>query len=158
MYGIFPELLSHNSFTKPCLLAYFTVVTYWCLSVSIYTLNSFIGAILEEFPRLVKFKVVVCIFVCIGCCVANLFIIKMDIEDLYANVYTKDYIEMKMIVVFFTLLGIYLYSLRRLSDDYHFTYGQKLNLFWIHGVKVAMMLIVVRDDHGKKKRNLVKNI
>ncbi|GJQ76704.1 hypothetical protein Trydic_g15555 [Trypoxylus dichotomus] len=142
LYSVFPEIISQTRFGKPLLCLYYLAITYWCFSVSIYTLNSFIGALFEEYPKLVKLKILFCSALCVGCGTTNYFILQNDVESLYNGFYTREYIEMKVILVFATLLGIYLYSLTRLCNDYHFTYGQKLSVFWIHGVKIAMMLIV----------------
>ncbi|KAI4468924.1 sodium/chloride dependent transporter [Holotrichia oblita] len=142
MFGIFPELPALIGFPKTLLLTYLVVIIYWSFSVTVYTLNSLVGAVYEEYPRIVKFKFLVCGILCVGCCVFNLLVVHSNIEGLYEIFFTEHHVEMKVILVFSTLLGIYLYSLNRLSNDYHFTYGQKLNTFWIYGVKIAMMLVV----------------
>lgn len=142
MFGVFPELSSLIGSSKSLVLSYLVILIYWSFSVTVYTLNSLVGAVYEEFPRIVTFKLMVCGVLCVTCCVSNILAVNSNIKGLYEIFFTEQHSQMKVILVFSTLLGIYLYSLNRLSNDYHFTYGQKLHTFWIYGAKIAMMLVV----------------
>nr|XP_022910172.1 sodium- and chloride-dependent glycine transporter 2-like [Onthophagus taurus] len=142
-FGLFPELLSTLSIAKLAIMIYFFVIFFWCFAGSLYTLNSFVWSLLEEYPKLAKLKILICSVFCVGCFLLNLLILRTNLESIYETWIHNTCIVVKVALLFFTLLGIFLYSLNRIANDYHFTYGQKLHPLWLHGIKVAMLSIMV---------------
>lgn len=143
MFAVLPELLTRLWFPKLLILCHFSMIFIWAYCSTIYTMFSLIGSLMDEYPTLGKYKGLICGCICAMTCACNFLLMYIKQSALYAAWLGNTYAVVKVFLVFCTILGIFCYNLKRLCNDYHFTYGKKINVFWIHGIKIAALVMSV---------------
>lgn len=143
LFAMMPELLSKALFPKLCLLIYFSMIVSWCFCGTISIVSSLVIAIMEEQPKLMKFKGSVCGILCVFACTIHVLMLQASNQAVIITWMADAVIQIKVIMFHCMLIAIFLYGLNRISNDYHFVFHRKIHPFWIHGVKVAMLVVTV---------------
>ncbi|GJQ65104.1 hypothetical protein Trydic_g7251 [Trypoxylus dichotomus] len=143
LFAIIPDALTWRYMPRLSNLIYFTMLFSWSFFGTVYNFTSFQMALMEEYPRLITYKGLVSGSICIIAASFNILIMQGNILTVTAALFGDAYTHAKITVIFCTVIGMFYYTLNRIENDYQFTYGQKLNVFWIHGLKMAMLLLTI---------------
>lgn len=161
LFALFPEYLASLPAPQIWLIGYFLTIFVWGLSSAVYVYNSFLEALCEEFPIIHQWRIFLSAGLCILSGVSNVFILNPKIFEFYEYgvrirkqqttnlIYyfrglSHSLVDQKAAMLLFSFAGLFLYSISRIKNDFHFYSGAILGNYWVAGIKVATLVITVR--------------
>lgn len=112
----------------------------------VLTCTATLETLIEAHPFLKIYRAHLCFIICGICCGINMLIITP-----LSMVIIKSWYDCGMTILHTVILTmvtfslVFIYSLVRISTDYHFVYEQPVSDFWIRCWKILPFLVLVKS-------------
>lgn len=144
MFAVLPDILSRYPLHQFISFSWFFSIVMWCLCTASCTMTGIVETLTDTFPKLVPYRLCCCSLVLLGGVLSNCLIInRAYLQILYTWLQSGLYFTAVILMMFY-LLGLFIYSFKNISTDYHFLYGVPLKRYWIYVIHTCCLLAMVR--------------
>lgn len=129
---------------SPLLITFWSIIAGgWGIMSPLLTMTCLVETLTDAYPKTRPYR----LCLCIALCVFGLFFNSLILNPLhYVIVYTWLYNGINIVYIGVMLpyfLGIFLYSVKNITNDYYFTHGRPLAKFWTVAFKFSCVVAVV---------------
>lgn len=118
------------------------LMAIWGILTTALVMTAFVDTITDNFAKLTQYRLCTCSLVCIVALSINILLLHNN-YFLFFNNWSKNGLNIALLFLLaMYLIGIYVYSLQNIENDYHFIYGTPLKPFWILSIKGASLLLL----------------
>nr|XP_022916043.1 sodium- and chloride-dependent glycine transporter 1-like isoform X2 [Onthophagus taurus]XP_022916045.1 sodium- and chloride-dependent glycine transporter 1-like isoform X2 [Onthophagus taurus] len=132
LFAFIPDVLYRVRFGVGLSIFWYLVLFWSNLNMLIFTTIGCASALLEKFQRLRRFKILVYFGFCAIEFIASIyFCTNLSINTIYTYRFNGDIYYSTVCFVFISFALMFIYSTKRIIEDYTFTYGNPPPKFWI---------------------------
>lgn len=106
-------------------------------------MTAVVETLTDTFPKLIQYRLCICFSVCGACLTVNIALVNNNFLEIFLNWSQNGMTYTLLLLIPAYLIGLYVYSLKNIANDFHFTYGSPLRSFWIQSVKASTLVIII---------------
>lgn len=156
MFAVVPDILSRIPLPQVIVPLWLLMIALWGILSTVLIVTAFVETLTDTYPKLVQYRLCICSLVCIVSFIVNVVAVHNNYFIFFTN-WTQNGVNFTLLSLFaFYLIGLYVYSLKNIANDYHFIYGVPLKQFWILSIKGTSLVVLV--SYYKNKRFIIEKI
>lgn len=138
---VVPDILSRTLFPQIICPVWLLLIALWGTLTAALVMTAFVDTLTDTFPKLTQYRLCTCSLVCLATLCVNVMLLHNNYFLFFEN-WSKNGMNITILFLFgMYLIGIYVYSLRNIENDYHFIYGATLKPFWMLSVKGGSLFL-----------------
>ncbi|XP_071051891.1 sodium-dependent noradrenaline transporter-like [Onthophagus taurus] len=142
-FVMLPDVLSWCTGGYTILILYFLIIIIWNLFLSMCVVTNAIEAMAEELRLVNKYRAIVGFIIFGVVCGFNINMLRPNFMDAYWSYVGYTFPAIIATQLLAAWIGMFCYSIHKLTDDYHFTFGEKLSSSWIIGLKLGTIVFCI---------------
>lgn len=143
LFAVVPDILSRVPLPQVIGPLWLLMVALWGIVSAVLIITAFVETLTDTFPKLNQYRLCTCSLVCIVAFILNIFTLHNNYFHFFTH-WTQNganFAILSLLAVY--LVALFIYSLKNITNDYHFIYGMPLKPFWVLSVKGASLVVLV---------------
>lgn len=139
-------MLAKLWFPQMWLMLWFILIFLWCLTQSTLLMTINVHSMSENFSTMRSHRVLFCFFYIIFQSLPCFLLLNKTYRTYFQAWRQSGYFIYTLCFLASEVIALAVYSIQRISNDYHFKYGHKINAYCVYSWKISIFYTLVCND------------